>query len=311
LILSFFAIQFGNQLTTTVIFPILSSQSNNILQPLLMQVFPLLQALPTMALSFFFTRSELSYLLQGLTKKTNNELADKEEISKTTNSTWISNLLSAVLVSLAFSNLSVGGDLWSVHNIVNVFITITMSRLLQLKQLSYIILALVGLCVYDVISVYGTQSFTDGGQSIMEAVARAKISSTPPSDSGTTDTVITSTINSFIPMIKSWSPGLFEVNLNHRITDILGIADVLFPSLLLTWAKRNDFTTIMKKDQNLTSYTTSCSVGFLIGCFMCEVFQTGQGQPALLFLVPSMFISLTFSYLVNSIITATKKVDVE
>lgn len=43
-------------------------------------------------------------------------------------------------------------------------------------------LALVGLVFYDVIAVVGTQQFTDGGASIMEAVARAKagMTSLPP-----------------------------------------------------------------------------------------------------------------------------------
>jgi uncharacterized protein (UPF0333 family) len=44
------------------------------------------------------------------------------------------------------------------------------------------VLALVGLVFYDVIAVVGTQQFTDGGASIMEAVARAKagMTSLPP-----------------------------------------------------------------------------------------------------------------------------------
>lgn len=48
------------------------------------------------------------------------------------------------------------------------------ARAAQLPRLPYIILALAGLVVYDVVSVVGTQQFTDGGASIMEAVARAK-----------------------------------------------------------------------------------------------------------------------------------------
>lgn len=36
----------------------------------------------------------------------------------------------------------------------------------------------------------------------------------------------------------------------------------------------------------------SSLIGYGIGCFLCEVFQTGQGQPALLFIVPSMFFTV-------------------
>lgn len=56
------------------------------------------------------------------------------------------------------------------------------ARAAQLPRLPYIVLALVGLVFYDVIAVVGTQQFTDGGASIMEAVARAKagMTSLPP-----------------------------------------------------------------------------------------------------------------------------------
>lgn len=43
------------------------------------------------------------------------------------------------------------------------------------------------------------------------------------------------------------------------------------------------------------SVFSSSLVGYGIGCFLCEVFQTGQGQPALLFIVPSMFFSVFIS----------------
>jgi hypothetical protein len=34
---------------------------------------------------------------------------------------------------------------------------------------------------------------------------------------------------------------------------------------------------------------------------MCEVFQTGAGQPALLFIVPTMLLSIGFEYLSSKI----------
>ena len=48
------------------------------------------------------------------------------------------------------------------------------ARAAQLPRLPYIILSLIGLVGYDVVSVVGTQQFSDNGASIMEAVARAK-----------------------------------------------------------------------------------------------------------------------------------------
>lgn len=43
---------------------------------------------------------------------------------------------------------------------------------------------------------------------------------------------------------------------------------------------------------NKNSVFRSSLIGYGIGCFLCEVFQTGQGQPALLFIVPSMFFTV-------------------
>jgi Signal peptide peptidase len=43
---------------------------------------------------------------------------------------------------------------------------------------------------------------------------------------------------------------------------------------------------------NKNSVFRSSLAGYGIGCFLCEVFQTGQGQPALLFIVPSMFFTV-------------------
>ena len=49
-------------------------------------------------------------------------------------------------------------------------------------------------------------------------------------------------------------------------------------------------TKLAVNDKN--SVFRSSLIGYGIGCFLCEVFQTGQGQPALLFIVPSMFFTV-------------------
>ena len=172
-------------------------------------------------------------------------------------------------------------------------------------------------------------------------------------------------------------PGLFEVVVGGRVSDVLGLADVVFPSMLAGWslrydiAKRNAFefekenskkiieTSLIQnfvenenenevenivklcifdrvrnifrtdkivprqinreiskekqRDRNIriireeekienldrkleldlrTSVFTSSLIGYGLGCFLCELFQTGEGQPALLFIVPSMLITV-------------------
>jgi hypothetical protein len=200
-----------------------------------------------------------------------------------------------------------------------------MARALQLPQLSAILLALGGLTVYDFLAVIGSQQFTDGGASIMESVARAKIGmegSVSPSVTATIGTdfshslsamasssSISELVGTAMERVKaifspsSWRPGLFEVAVGGRVSDVLGIADVLFPSLLASWALRfdrrsetattNTSSIIDQNGQertpasvNTPTFSAICT-GFVIGCVLCEVFQTGQGQPALIYIVPA------------------------
>ena len=125
------------------------------------------------------------------------------------------------------------------------------------------LLALAGLVAYDVAGVYGTQQFmvgTDGGQSIMEAVAKAKIDAAPVVASATSAasataaaaaTDVITRVSSSYPSFPSldqlsdtlshaWRPGLLTVSLNGGVTDALGLGDVLFPALLVGWALRFD-----------------------------------------------------------------------
>jgi cation transporter-like permease len=51
-------------------------------------------------------------------------------------------------------------------------------------------------------------------------------------------------------------------------------------------------TSIPAAESKPASIFSSSVVGYGIGCFLCELFQTGQGQPALLFIVPAMLASV-------------------
>ena len=53
---------------------------------------------------------------------------------------------------------------------------------------------------------------------------------------------------------------------------------------------------LKKIETNLkNSVFKSSLIGYGFGCLLCEIFQTGEGQPALLYIVPSMFISVFLS----------------
>jgi len=241
---------------------------------------------------------------------------------------------------------------WPVQNIVNMCIAITTARALQLPKLPTILLALFGLTIYDVVAVLGTQQFTDGGNSIMEAVARAKVSAMESGSmmKNAVETAGAEAIRSNgaaaaaaaavdVPIRSGlWAPGLWTVVLGGRVSDGLGLADVVFPCMLSTWALRYDrrhlsnphddddeddddgayeysdnngesadasicnrtreVTDTDNSKKQVSLFKASLS-GFVLGCLACEIFQTGAGQPALLYLVPSMTLTILTVGLIN------------
>ncbi|CAK0814112.1 unnamed protein product [Prorocentrum cordatum] len=89
--------------------------------------------------------------------------------------------------------------------------------------------------------------------------------------------------------LPSWRPGLLEVVLNGRLTDILGLADVAFPAALAGWALRAD----QRSEAGGTSpaYFPAALAGYAAGCAGCEVLGPAlgvQGIPALVVIVPAM-----------------------
>lgn len=264
----------------------------------LQSLVPLLAAAPTVILTILFTCNELKNLL--------SIQADSKKDS-------IAVVVSVLLSLLALSSTCYDPNAllapWWVHNLLNTFIVITMGRLLQFSSLPVILLALAGLVAYDATLVFGTQALTDNGESIMEAVAKTKLNLQQATD---TTSVMTTSIQStsilphqtFFPFpsftFQRWTPGLFEVIVNGRVSDALGLGDVLFPAILGTWSKQFDDKIKAQQTETKTMSTfTASSTGFLIGCLMCEVFQTGQGQPALVFIVPSMIISVLLTVVLN------------
>ena len=210
-------------------------------------------------------------------------------------------LLSGALIVAGFAATS-QTPFWALHNVIKGFIAINVARVVQLGRLPFIVLALLGLACYDVLAVYGTQQFTDGGTSIMEAVARARVGlansgaeSVATVSDGDSNWSLDQVVSAFLTL-PIWRPGLFAVSLNGRVTDGLGLGDVIFPSILSTWAVRYD-KSAAKPSQAIYPSTV---FGFVLGLLLCEVFQIGQGQPALLFIVPSMLTSVLFSGLISS-----------
>lgn len=255
---------------------------------------------------YLFTKTEVQNFLSMIWKK---DISVPTDYYSDNNSSAgvVAGLASALLLGSALLS-PVGGSLWPVHNIINLCISVTVARAFQLTKLPLVVAALFGLTVYDVVSVLGTQQFTDGGKSIMEAVAMAKIGSVANSAAGTASNTLTE-MHSWTDQLQrlfsqvfsgsAWKPGLFNVAIGGRVSDVLGLGDVVFPALLSTWALRFDkdndrdsnVSTLASEDSKSNLYSVTI-FGYLLGCFLCEVFQTGEGQPALLYIVPAMLASL-------------------
>ena len=168
---------------------------------------------------------------------------------------------------------------WPLRNLVNSCIAVTVARGLQLPTLPLVAAALSGLVAYDTLSVYGTGALvapaaaaeaaaagaSEASQSVMEAVARAKLSGSGP-----------------------WQPGLLSVVVGGKTTDALGLGDAVFPAMLSGWALRRDLLAHGAGSEGGEVYFKAAMGGYCIGCFLCEVTNSGGGQPALLVLVPAM-----------------------
>ena len=104
-------------------------------------------------------------------------------------------------------------------------------------------------------------------------------------------------------LCRQWLPGLLQIATGGRPSDLLGLGDVVFPAMLTGWAQRwdarqkekerEDEEEVMSDDLGSSSKSSpslfqASLFGFVIGCFLCEFYQTGAGQPALIYIIPAM-----------------------
>ncbi len=196
---------------------------------------------------------------------------------------------------------------WPFQNSINIAIAVTVTRALapfingEGKSIQNIALALVGLSVYDVFSVFGTNLI-----SIQSAVAAVDTLNMPSvvdtaslstfggiiDDSTSLITAADSSVMETVARSKlqgPWRPGLLEMVLVGRVSDAIGLGDIVFPACLVSWGFAFD-----------VSYAIAAIVGYVLGSFLTEVASTlgpqelvGQGLPALLFITPAMLTCVT------------------
>lgn len=212
------------------------------------------------------------------------------------NATDITSVIIAGVFSFIAAMSPPNSSLWPFFNVINQCIALVVGRLLQVPKLTFVAFTLLGLTLYDFLAVTSTSQLTDGGMSVMELVAREKISALGETAASSTDSIITSSQDAAELKVSyhglgSWRPGLFDVIVGGRISDAFGLGDVTFPSMLSGWAARFDNMMKSKYGKSSSLFLTSM-VGYALGCLLLDIFQTGQGQPALVYIVPTMSICL-------------------
>jgi len=227
-------------------------------------------------------------------------------------------------------------DLWPLQNGVNLALAATVSRALTPfllpsgrdeneggKSIRTAALALVGLALFDAVSTLGTVTQVANAATTAEAVSTSM--STATSGSSVMETVARS-------RLESWGPGLLEIVLGHgdasKVTEALGLGDVVFPSILVAWgfvadgagsnevAGESDGSTHTSGDGGgddvlprsapgpfVVGYATASVAGYVLGSFATEIVGTfgllgdRSGLPALVFLVPCMLGAVTLTAL--------------
>ena len=257
---------------------------------------PSLVQLSNVAVIGLFVRAEVG---RGIVAWSGNTMQDaSSEDEETRSSGTLSQAIlpaSAALVGLAyFAPASIA---WPIRNLVCSCLGIGVVRAVQIPKLTPIVAALMLLVVYDVYSVgmmlveLGSQSIASSGGEMTTAIAET-VTPAATSTSTAASSAMGAVAMSKVDDSSLWQPGLLEVRLRGRVTDLLGLGDAVFPSLLSTFALRFDSSRL--DDTAIPYYFAASVAGYGVGCVACE-FAPGigsSGLPALLFIVPSMLISV-------------------
>ena len=178
--------------------------------------------------------------------------------------------VAAILV--AFAYLVPVAYAWPVQNVLCMCLAIATARALQFSNFAALCAAAAALVVYDVASVaatlplstaaVGAKATTSAAASPMGAVAVSRLS-------------------------EGFQPGLLQVRLGGRVSDVLGLGDAVFPALVAGFAKRYD----LARGSRLFP---AALTGFGVGCLLCELSPgiDGRGLPALLYILPVMLLAV-------------------
>lgn len=206
-------------------------------------------------------------------------------------------LAAANLVALACSAAAFClplSESWPVQNVLNISVAVTVARAIAQSELRTIALLLVGVAFYDFVGVFATAVLigSASGVGAMGAVAIGKLGSGAAAVGKAAGAGLgavgagAAAAATPAPVLPAWRPGLLEVVLAGRVSDALGLADVVFPAVLVAWAARRDAA------RGTGAYLVPCICGYVLGCVACE-FSPVIGQAALVFIVPAMLAAVS------------------
>ena len=194
----------------------------------------------------------------------------------------VATAVAVALVGIAY--LVPAAYAWPVQNVLCMCLAIATARALQFSNFAALCAAAAALVAYDVVSVAATLPLATAAVGA-KAAAGAGATASAPSAAAAASPMGAVAVSR---LTEGFQPGLLQVRLGGRVSDVLGLGDAVFPALVAGFAKRYD---LSQKESRLFP---AALTGFGVGCLLCELSPgiDGRGLPALLYILPVMLLAV-------------------
>jgi len=243
------------------------------IQVILSEILPKISQAWNIGLLALFTRQEI----RRLGFEVNLEVIDSSTIE------WI--------IAISITAVAFFTKLWQAQNFVNMALAILVARAIQLNKFPAILGALSLLTLYDASSVF----FIPAAANAMEYITATTPDNTALlSDASSPAASAMGSVAIQKLTSATFQPGLLVTKIGDQLGGGLGLGDAVFPSLLVNFARRFD---LEKEDdssdkEQISLFKVSMT-SYIIGCLACEFApRVSSGLPALVFIIPSMLVSV-------------------
>jgi len=164
---------------------------------------------------------------------------------------------------------------WILQDFLGVCFCISLIKTIRLPNLKISAILLIALLLYDIFFVFITPFFSARGKSVMVEVATGNGSKEQ------------------LPMVIR-IPKIVKTALSicERPYSLLGFGDILLPGLFVAF--NHNFDVLAKTKYKVYFLATSIGYGIGLGITFVALILMKEGQPALLYLAPSVLIACTF-----------------